>query len=222
MINIKQTGPNTKLISGISILIIAGLIGYYLYLVHTGEAEKLINHIRDYGQIGIVIGILVQTIVNIIPVPGEFISIALMEIYGPIWGGIYSWVGGVLGAVCALYLTKWIAKPFFGKLAQPFLHRVEEFTKKHATFGLLLIRFLPLVPYHFVNYTMGFLKINIWTFIWTTGFGILPYTIAMSGIYAGVRNGTFLWGAIGIIVFIVLLGISWLLKGRRKRISNRT
>lgn len=97
-----------------------------------------------------------QSIVNILPVPGEFISIALMEIYGPIWGGVYSWIGGVLGAVGALYVTKWIAKPFFSKLAQPFLQRVEEFTKRHETFGLLLIRFVPLVPYHFVNYAFGF------------------------------------------------------------------
>lgn len=217
----KQTQPKTKLLSGISIFVIAGIIGYYLYLVHTGEAERLINHIRDFGQIGIVIGILVQSIVNIIPVPGEFISIALMEIYGPILGGVYSWIGGVMGAVGALYLTKWIAKPFFGKLVQPFLHKVEEFTKRHETFGLLLIRFVPLVPYHFVNYTMGFLKINIWSFIWTTGLGILPYTIAMSGLYAGVRNGSLLWGAIGIVVFILLLGLSWMIKGRRRHISNR-
>lgn len=217
----KQTHNNTKILSSISILVIAGIISYYLYLVHTGEAERLINRIRDFGKIGIMIGILVQSIVNIIPVPGEFISIALMELYGPIWGGVYSWIGGVMGAVGALYLTKWIAKPFFGKLAQPFLQKVEEFTKKHETFGLLLIRFVPLVPYHFVNYTMGFLKINIWSFIWTTGLGILPYTIVMSGLYAGVRNGSILWGAIGVVIFILLLGLSWMIKGRRKRISNR-
>ncbi|OCT14365.1 hypothetical protein A8709_26470 [Paenibacillus pectinilyticus] len=217
----KQTQTNTKLLSSISILVIVGIISYYLYLVQTGEAERLINRIRDFGKIGIIIGILVQSIVNIIPVPGEFISIALMELYGPIWGGVYSWIGGIMGAVGALYLTKWIAKPFFGKLAQPFLQKVEEFTKKHETFGLLVIRFVPLVPYHFVNYTMGFLKINIWSFIWTTGLGILPYTIAMSGIYAGVRNGSLLWGAIGIFVFIVLLGLSWMIKARRRRISNR-
>lgn len=217
----KQTGPNTKLLSIISILVIVCTSGYYLYLVHTGEADKLINRIRDFGQTGIVIGILVQSIVNIIPVPGEFVSIALMEIYGPVWGGVYTWIGGVLGAVGALYLTKWIAKPFFGKLAQPFLDKVEEFTKRHETFGLLLIRFVPFVPYHFVNYAMGFLKINIWSFIWTTGLGILPFTIAMSGLYAGVRNGSFLWGAIGIVIFIGLFGLSWLVKGRRRRVSDR-
>ncbi|MCY9667290.1 hypothetical protein M5X11_20585 [Paenibacillus alginolyticus] len=44
--------------------------------------------------------------------------------------------------------------------------------------------------------------------------GILPYSIAMSGIYAGVRKGSLLWGVIGAVVCIVLLGLSWLLKRR--------
>ena len=212
----QQNHPNARLISTISLLIIVGIIGYYLYLMHTGEAQTLINKIRNFGKMGILIGIVVQSVVNIIPVPGEFISIILMEIYGPLWGGIYSWIGGVIGAVGALYLTKWVAKPFFGKMAQPFLQKVDEFTKKHETLGLLLIRFVPFVPYHFVNYALGFLNVNMWGFIWTTGLGILPYTIAMSGIYAGVRKGSLLWGAIGIALFMLLLGLSWLLKRRKK------
>ncbi|MEC0231987.1 TVP38/TMEM64 family protein [Paenibacillus alba] len=204
-----------KLISIISLVIIIGVIGYYLYLLHSGEAQTLINEIRNYGVIGILIGIIVQSLVNILPVPGEFISIILMEIYGPIWGGIYSWIGGVAGAVGALYLTRWVAKPFFSKMAQPFLQKVDEFIKKDATLGLLLIRFVPFLPYHFVNYALGFLKVNIWGFIWTTGLGILPFTIAMSGIYAGVRKGSLVWGAIGIVLFMLLLGLSWLLKRRK-------
>ncbi|SDN68365.1 Uncharacterized membrane protein YdjX, TVP38/TMEM64 family, SNARE-associated domain [Paenibacillus sp. yr247] len=211
----QQSPPNARLISAISLLVIAGIIGYYLYLMHTGEAQKLINGIRKFGNIGILVGIIVQSLVNILPVPGEFISIILMEIYGPVWGGIYSWIGGVTGAVGALYLSKWVAKPFFGKMAQPFLQRVDEFTRKHETLGLLLIRFVPFVPYHFVNYTLGFLNVNIWGFIWTTGLGILPYTIAMSSIYAGVRNGSLKWGAIGIVLFMLLWGLSWLLKRRK-------
>lgn len=208
-----------KLISIIGLLLISAVIGYYLYLLHSGEAQILINQIRDYGMMGVLIGIIVQSIVNIIPVPGEFISIILMEIYGPVWGGFFSWIGGLGGAVGALYLTRWVAKPFFGKLAEPFLNRVEKFTKKHQSFGLLFIRFVPLVPYHFVNYALGFLQVHIWTFIWTTGLGILPYTIAVSGIYAGVRRGSLMWGAFGIVLFLLLLGVSWLLKTRKRKVE---
>jgi uncharacterized membrane protein YdjX (TVP38/TMEM64 family) len=206
--------PNTRLLSLISLIIIAGLVGYYIYLLHTGEAQRLLRSIRDLGFIGILIGIVIQTLVNILPVPGEFISIFLMEIYGPIWGGVYSWIGGVVGAIGALYLTKWIAKPFFGKMAKPFLIKMETFIKKREKLGLLLIRFIPLVPYHFVNYAAGLMKVSMWNFIWTTGIGILPYTIAMSGIYAGLRNGSWVWGIAGFSIFVLLLGINWYVKRR--------
>jgi uncharacterized membrane protein YdjX (TVP38/TMEM64 family) len=211
----KKT-TNTKLNRIISLSVIACVIGAYLYLLHTGQAQMLMRAIQNLGSVGIIIGITIQSLVNIIPVPGEFISIILMEIYGAFWGGVYAWIGGVLGAIGALYLTKWIAKPFFGKLAQPYLNKMEEFIQKHEKIGLLLIRFVPFLPYHFVNYAAGLLKINLWSFIWTTGLGIMPFTIAMSAIYAGVRHGSWVWGLIGAGVFAVLIGLSWHTKKNHK------
>lgn len=211
--------PN-RLTRIISIIILAGLIGYYLYLLRTGEAQQLLKSIQNLGAPGVLIGIFIQSVVNVIPVPGEFISVILMEIYGPVWGGIYSWIGGMAGALGALFLTKWIAKPYFGKLAQPFLVKMDEFTKRHEAFGLLLLRFVPFVPYHFVNYAAGLASVKIWNFTWTTGIGILPYTIAFSGLYAGVRHGSLIWGIIGVCVFLLLLILSWWIRRKREVIKN--
>lgn len=209
--------PNARFKSIITFFIIAGLICYYIYLLHTGEAQKLLESIRNLGYLGIIISILIQSFVNIIPVPGEFISVLLMEIYGPLWGGILTWIGGMLGAVGAFYLTKWIAKPFFGGNEPPFLHKVDEAIKKRETIGLLLIRFVPFLPYHFVNYSAGLLNVKIWNFVWTTAIGILPYTIALSGIYAGVRRGSLTWGIVGAVVILLLMGISWYIKKTKAR-----
>lgn len=217
----KQTNTSSeRLISIVSMLIIACIIGYYIYLLHTGKAQNLLRSIRDLGFIGCLIGLAVQSLANILPVPGEFFSIVLMEIYGPIWGGVISWIGGLAGAIGSLYLTKWIAKPFFGEMAQPFLIKMETFIKKREKLGLLFIRFIPLVPYHLVNYAAGLLNVNIWSFIWTTGVGILPYTIAMSGIYAGFRHGSWEWGIIGVVIFTLLLGINLFAKKKRKPIRS--
>ncbi|NRF96107.1 TVP38/TMEM64 family protein [Paenibacillus frigoriresistens] len=210
----QKTLPHARLMSIISLLIIASIISYYIYLLHTGTAQTMLKSIKDLGIFGILIGIIIQTLANIVPVPGEFITVILMEIYGPVWGGFFSWIGGIAGAVGALYLTRWVAKPFLGKMGLPFMKKIEEFTNKYGVLGLLFIRFVPFVPYHLLNYAMSFLRVNIWSFIWTTGLGILPYSIAMSGIYAGVRKGSLLWGVIGAVVCIVLLGLSWLLKRR--------
>jgi uncharacterized membrane protein YdjX (TVP38/TMEM64 family) len=207
----------TRYISIIGLLVIAGVIAYYIYLLRIGEAQRLMNSIRHFGTAGILIGIMIQAILNMLPVPGEFTSIILMEIYGPVWGGLYSWIGGVAGAIGGLYLTRWIARPIFGKMVQPYLSKVDEWLKKREAIGLLLIRFVPLVPYHFVNYAAGLLQVRLWGFVWTTGLGILPYTVAMSGLYAGIRRGSLIWGIIGCGIFLFLAGISWYVKRRKQK-----
>ncbi|WP_223067952.1 TVP38/TMEM64 family protein [Paenibacillus caui] len=201
----------------ISLLAIVGVIGYYLYLLYNGEAQKLMNSIRHYGASGAIIGISIQTILNILPLPGELTSILLLEIYGPVWGGLYSWIAGVAGSVGGLYLSKWIAKPFFGKMVEPYMSKVDEWMRKHGGLGLLLIRFVPLVPYHFVNYAAGLLQVKLWGFLWTTGLGILPYTIVMSALYAGIRWGSILWGLIGCGMLLLLSAAGWYVKRRKQK-----
>jgi uncharacterized membrane protein YdjX (TVP38/TMEM64 family) len=206
-----------RYISIVGLLLISGIIAYYIYLLKIGEAQRIMNSIRNLGYFGILFGIALQALVNILPVPGEFTSIALMEIYGPIWGGLYSFIGGVVGAIGGMYLTRWIAKPFFGEMVKPYISKVDEWLKNKETLGLLLIRFVPLVPYHFVNYAAGLLNVKLWGFVWTTALGILPYTIAISGMYAGFRHGSLMWGMIGCGIFLVLIGISWIARRRKEK-----
>jgi uncharacterized membrane protein YdjX (TVP38/TMEM64 family) len=208
----RKVIPYTRYISILGVVVIAGAIACYIYLLHIGEAQRLLRSVRSFGIPGVILGILIQSLVNILPVPGEFTSIVLMEIYGPVWGGIYSWIGGLAGAIGGLYVTRWVAKPFFGAMAQPFLQRVEEFIAKREVLGLLLLRFVPFVPYHLVNYAAGLLNVKLSGFVWTTALGILPYTVAMSGIYAGVRQGSLVWGIVGGGIFALLIGISWYAK----------
>ncbi|MFC0215133.1 TVP38/TMEM64 family protein [Paenibacillus chartarius] len=211
---------NLRWISGIGLLLIIGSCVYYAYLLHIGEAQRLMALIRDYGLTGIVVGIAVQALVNVLPVPGEFTTIALMEIYGPLWGGFYSFIGGVIGALGGLYLSKWLAKPLFGDMLEPYKIKVEEWLHKRETLGLLIIRFLPLVPYHFVNYAAGLLKVNMWTYTWTSAVGLIPYTIAFAGLFEGLRHGSLIWGAIGGAIFLVLGAINWMAKKRKQKASG--
>ncbi|GAA3312769.1 hypothetical protein GCM10020331_001290 [Ectobacillus funiculus] len=76
--------------------------GFYLYCLHTGTAKVWLESIHHLGLLGIVIGIIIQTFVNVIPVPGEFVSLFMIEIYGPVAGGIYSWIGGIFRSHCCV------------------------------------------------------------------------------------------------------------------------
>jgi len=201
-----------RLISIGSLVIFLLFIGLYLYLLHTGTAKVWLESIRHLGIFGIVVGILIQTIVNIIPAPGEFVSLFLIEIYGPVAGGFYSWIGGIMGALLAYQLSNWIARPMIEPLAKPYLEKIQRWLQKQGDIGLLIIRFVPFVPYHFLNYAAGLLRVNIRAFIWTTALGILPYTISVSTLFAGVRHGKLIPFLIGGGLFILFSVLSFALR----------
>ncbi|MED4224583.1 VTT domain-containing protein [Neobacillus cucumis] len=213
----KQSFISRSLSIG-SFLIFLLFIGLYIYCLHTGKAKIWFESIRNLGVIGILIGILIQALVNVIPVPGEFISLFLIGIYGPVEGGFYSWTGGTLGAVLAYYLSNWIARPIIEPLAKPYMDKINRWLSKQGNIGLLLIRFVPLVPYHFINYSAGLLRVNIRAFIWTTALGILPYTIIVSSLFAGVRHGRLIPIMIGGGLFILSSVFSVVMK---KRMNER-
>jgi uncharacterized membrane protein YdjX (TVP38/TMEM64 family) len=201
-----------KWLSILSLCMFMCIIAYYIHLLHTGEAQKMMHTVQRMGFFGVLLGIAIQSIANILPTPGEIVSVILMEIYGPIYGGLMSWVGAVIGAVGGLYLAKWLAKPFLGDKHPLFLQKVDRIIKKRETSGMLFVRVIPLFPYHLVNYAAGILHIKLWKFIWTTAIGVLPFTIAMTGVYAGVRHGSFIWGFIGGGIFLVLVYAGYKIK----------
>ncbi|OIK13016.1 hypothetical protein BIV60_15170 [Bacillus sp. MUM 116] len=208
----KLKKPTARTLSIGSLIFFSLLTGIYLYFVHTGAAKGWLESIRHLGVYGILLGIMIQTVVNIIPAPGEFVSIFLIQLYGPVAGGFYSFIGGVLGALLAYQLSNWIARPIIEPMAKPYLEKIDRWLQKRGDFGLLFIRFVPLVPYHFINYAAGILRVNKKAFIWTTALGILPYTISVSSIFAGLSFGKFLPFIIGGGIFIVSSVLSIVLR----------
>ncbi|MBU8918420.1 VTT domain-containing protein [Bacillus sp. FJAT-29953] len=207
---IKQTRARSLSIGSLMIFLL--LTGLYLYFLHTGAAKVWLESIRHLGVFGVILGILIQTVVNVIPAPGEFVSLFLIEIYGPFAGGFYSWIGGIAGAVLAYYLSDWIARPIIEPMAKPYLEKIDRWLRKRGDIGLLLIRFVPLVPYHFINYAAGILGVSKKGFLWTTALGILPYTISVSCLFAGVRYGKFLPFIVGGGLFILSTILSIVLR----------
>ncbi|MEH7108546.1 TVP38/TMEM64 family protein [Bacillus sp. JJ1764] len=221
LISSKEQQPIAKTISIVTLILFLFLTGMYLYFVHTGTAKGWLETIRHLGIFGVILGIIIQTLVNVIPAPGEFVSLFLIEIYGPVAGGIYSWIGGIFGAVLAYQLSKWIARPLIEPLAKPYLVKVARWLDKQGEIGLLIIRFIPLVPYHFINYASGILGVNRRAFLWTTALGILPYTISVSSLFAGVRHGRllpFMLGG-GLLILTSILSLvlkrKWDVKGEK-------
>ncbi|OZB98779.1 TVP38/TMEM64 family protein [Paenibacillus sp. XY044] len=195
-------------------LLVTGLAIYSVYVLETGDAERIIAWIRHYRLLGFITVLLFQTLLNMLPLPGEFTAIMVLEIYGPYWGGLCLWASGIIGAIGGYWLARSFTSYFAGTRVEPYLAKMEDWLRTSEFKGLLFARFVPFIPYHAVNYAAGLLRVNIIAYILTTSIGVFPHTVAMSVMYAGFRKGSLLWAVIGCMIFIILAGLSWYVKKR--------
>ncbi len=78
-----------------------------------------------------------------------------------------------------------------GSVQKRYEHKLVHFNRmveEKGWFYLLLIRFIPLVPFFMINILAGLTNIRVSTFIWTTSVGIIPAALIFS--YAGLQLAT--------------------------------
>lgn len=195
-------------------LAVAGLLALFFETLHNGSMFRFLHWVRLAGWLGTAIGVVVMAVFSAIPVPSEFISIGLMNIYG-VWPGmLYSWLGGILGALLAVQLTRYTARPFALQAVRRHLPWLQGWIRQRGALGLLIVRFVPLVPYHLVNYMAGSLGVRTSSFIWTTALGTLPFQLGLAGVYAGFAYGTILPLILGGLVLTSLFVLGWVFRRR--------
>lgn len=216
---VKEAPPAITIIWGALVVII---VGFYLYTIHTGQAQHLLISIHHLGFWGVAAGIVLMAIFCVIPVPSEFISILLMQIYG-IWGGtLYSWLGAILGAVVALYMARALARPLAMRFAKKYVGWIKPWLERRGTLGLLIVRVMPAVPYHVVNYAAGILDVSIWAFLWTSALGLIPFQLALAGVYSGYQYGSWLMYILGGGFFLLLFILGWVFRRKLLGLSEGT
>jgi uncharacterized membrane protein YdjX (TVP38/TMEM64 family) len=187
------------------VLVAAAIAAFFRYRHALMHLEVVV---QSFGFAGVVFAVIVMALLCILPVPSEFFILINMEIYGVFWGLLYSWIGGVLGAVAALYLTRWIGQGLVRRMFSERRQRqIDEWIKRRGTMGLLALRFVPFVPYHALNYGAGLLTVNLWPFVWTTALGIIPFDLWMGGVFLGISHGVIpaLIGGLGVLAVIAVL-----------------
>ena len=99
-------------------------------------------------------------------------------------------------------------------------HRLEEWVDRLGGDALLLGRFIPAISFNLMNYGAGLAPVSWWTFLWTTGLGILPLTILM--VWAGERLDKIpLWAwALIVLVALLMLVVFHAAKVAKSRLSR--
>ena len=154
--------------------------------------------------------------------PASVFVLAAGFIWGWFLGGVYSVLGGLLGAVASFYVGRFVGEGMlqkFGRLGRAVAKQVD-----HATFrSLVAMRFIPGIPFAVLNYGAGVAGVRIRDFIPSTTIGIIPPMFVFAYCADALFNGSMTEGdaVIRLSVVLVLMLAITLLPVVVKKITKR-
>ena len=167
--------------------------------------------IESYGQIGLLIVMIVQTIIA--PIPSEALlvfsgAIGIKVIDIVIFGGL----GTIIGAVIAFYIARVGGKPIIAKLiGNKWVGHVDRWVERNGTKAIFFTRLVPIIPFDLISYMSGITKLKFRNYLFATVIGAFPrcLMLAVMGFYAKGLLSFFGIGLeiifmIGILGFIIL------------------
>jgi uncharacterized membrane protein YdjX (TVP38/TMEM64 family) len=167
--------------------------------------------IQSYGQVGLLIVMIIQTIIA--PIPSEAlivfsgaIGIKIMDIV--IFGGL----GTVIGAVLAFYIARIGGKPIITKLiGDKWINRVDGWVERKGTKAILFARLIPIIPFDLISYVSGITKLKFRNYFFATVIGAFPRCLILAIIGFSAKEILLFIGAgleitlmVGVAGFIIL------------------
>ncbi len=209
-----------RIAAALALLLIIGLgvLVWWSNAIDLAPTPKGIEaEIRSWGRWAVAASIGLMVAHSLVPFPAEFVTFANGMLFGPVWGVAITWTGAMLGASVAFALSRWFGRPFVDALMNE-RHRdaFDRWARRQGIGALLLSRLMPLISFNVINYAAGLTPISWWTFLWTTGLGILPITTLL------VVTGDQVWNGSGnariyLVAVAVAGALIWFLIARRRR-----
>jgi uncharacterized membrane protein YdjX (TVP38/TMEM64 family) len=185
--------PRRRLVQiAVLVLLVAAVVGLYFSPVRgqlTRENVRIfVEHLRGlwYGP-AIFIGAFLLACV--FALPASVFVIAAGFIWGWLLGSVYSLIGGMLGAVASFYVGRFVGEGMlekFGRVGRAVAKQVD-----HAGFrSLLVLRFIPGIPFAVLNYGAGVAGVRFRDFLGSTFIGVVPSMLVFAYCADALFNGS--------------------------------
>jgi uncharacterized membrane protein YdjX (TVP38/TMEM64 family) len=189
----RRIGP-LRIAAAFTLVLIIGLGTAIIWSHAVGVAPTAAGfeaEIKSWGNWAMAASVGLMVVHSLVPFPAEFVAFANGMLFGPVWGIAITWTGAMLGAAFAFALARWFGRPFVDAVMNE-RHReaVDRWARRQGISVLLLSRLMPLISFNVINYAAGLTPVSWWTFLWTTGLGILPITTLLVVTGGRVWNGS--------------------------------
>lgn len=167
-----------------------------------------------------VVAPMVMAVVSILPIPAEAPAMVNGMVFGAVAGSAVTWIGAMAGAWISYELARsWGRGLALKMVRQESLHRLDEIADQAGWWGLLALRFVPVVAFTALNWGAGLCAVPRWRFLWTTALGIVPGVVLFATSGVGLSA---IWRrsppvAAGVVAGALVLAVIW---ERRRRAAN--
>lgn len=167
------------------------------------QVEQIRAFVLDFGIYAPLIFILLFTFAPLIFFPDGILALSGGLIFGFGWGSFYIVLGALCGGTLSFYLARIYSTKMHEKLSHDKLIYFQKSVQKHGFIMILLLRFVPLVPFNIISYSAGFSTIRYRDFFFATLLGMLPGVL----VYANIGAQSLAFGSREFWLSIILLGL---------------
>ncbi|HEX9160952.1 MAG TPA: VTT domain-containing protein [Thermoanaerobaculia bacterium] len=211
------------------VLVIAGILaGIYMSPLRAHlnmrDIRAAVAQFRTYWY-GPLLMIGLYTIGCVLAIPASMFVIVAGFIWGWKLGGSYALIGGLLGAVSSYYVGRFVGEGLLDRFGR--VGRAVEKQVEHAGFtSLLLLRFVPGLPFAALNYGSGVARVRFSDFILATTLGLIPsnfvFAYCSDALFNGTMNEADVFKRLAIVcaLMISLVLIPTLVRSRLKRAAG--
>jgi len=177
----------------------------------------------EIGPLGLILAMIIQSIIS--PIPSEIILSLAGSAYISAWGLVdgfviaffAAFIGSLLGGLINYYIGLYFESLLKKRISLDELKAFEQVLQEHGILAIIIARLIPFLPFDAISYVAGFVKIKRRDFIIGTMIGLVPrisfYLLLGAGVVNLVEQDLFL----GLIIFLLIVIISFALLSILKR-----
>jgi uncharacterized membrane protein YdjX (TVP38/TMEM64 family) len=165
----------------------------------------LVSLVESYGQIGLTLVMIVQTIIA--PIPSEALLLfagAVLPIYDVL---VFGGLGLIVGSVIAFHIAKRGGRPVVVKIiGEKWTNIMDEWVTRNGTKAILVTRIVPVVPFDLVSYVSGITPIKFHNYLIATVVGAIPRILFLAYIGSVLGDTFMVLGGTLEIIFVLGIG----------------
>tara|TARA_B100000959_G_scaffold271320_2_gene319325 strand:+ start:1473 stop:2303 length:831 start_codon:yes stop_codon:yes gene_type:complete len=161
-----------------------GIVGLILGadLAAADKLELLVGFFEGLGVFAPLAYIALVTVeVVVAPIPGTIFYAPAGVIFGGLWGGVFSLIGNILGAVVSFILMRVLGRSAFERFIEhEHLERLESRVSDNGALVVFFLRVNPLTSSDIVSYAAGATSMPMWKLLVGTTLGMAPLCFAQA------------------------------------------